>query len=77
MRIAIILILYVLAYLWGCTRLRGEGRGLHRLWLGCILAYAAYLHLCGITQTRHVSLGTVYTVLFQPVGRAIIHWLGG
>lgn len=77
MKIAIILVLYVLAYLWGWTRLRGKGRGLHRLWFGCILAYAAYIHLCGITQTWHVSLGTVYTALFQPVGRAIIHWLGG
>lgn len=77
MKIAIILVLYVLAYLWGCTRLRGEGRGLHRLWLGCILAYAAYLHLCGMTETPHFSLGSLYTAFLQPAGRAIIYWLGG
>lgn len=77
MKIAIILVLYVLAYLWGWTRLRGEGRGLQRLWFGCILAYAAYLHLCGITETPHFTLGYLYTEVLQRAGRAIIHWLGG
>lgn len=77
MKIAITLILYVLAFLWGCTKLRGKGRQLHRLWFGCILVYCAYLNICGITRTPHIALGTLYTMLFQPVGRAFIHWLGG
>ena len=77
MKKAITLVLYVLAYLWGWTKLRGKGRQLHRLWLGCILAYCVYLNICGITRTPHIALGTLYTMYFQPVGRAIIYWLGG
>lgn len=77
MKIAITLILYAVAYLWGWTKLRGEGRRLQRLWFGCILGYCAYINLCGITRTPHVSLSLLYTAFFQPVGRAIIYWLGG
>lgn len=77
MKIAITLVLYILAFLWGCTRLRGSGRKLHRLWYGCILAYCAYINICGITRTPHVSIGILYTAFFQPAGRAVIHWLGG
>lgn len=51
MKIAITLILYAIAYLWGWTKLRGEGRRLQRLWFGCILGYCAYINLCGITRT--------------------------
>ncbi|ETT76542.1 hypothetical protein [Paenibacillus sp. FSL R7-277] len=77
MKIAITLILYALAYGWGWTKLRGEERRRRRLLLGCIMGYGAYLNLCGITNTPHVSLGSLYTAFFQPVGRAIIYWLGG
>jgi hypothetical protein len=77
MKIAITLVLYVFALFWGWNKLRGKGRQLHRLWFGCILAYCAYINICGITNTPHIGVGIVYTTLFQPVGRAIIHWLGG
>ncbi|MEK4853717.1 hypothetical protein NST04_28010 [Paenibacillus sp. FSL H7-0756] len=77
MKIAITLLLYVLAYGWGWRMLRGEGHRRRRLLLGCIMAYGAYLNICGITDTPHLSLGLLYTALFQPVGRAIIYWLGG
>ncbi|AIQ39589.1 hypothetical protein MKZ24_32040 [Paenibacillus sp. FSL R7-0297] len=77
MKIAITLLLYVIAFLWGWTKLRGPGRKLHRLWFGCILGYCAYINICGITETPHFSLGIFYTAFFQPVGRAIIYWLGG
>jgi hypothetical protein len=77
MKIAITLILYILAFLWGCTKLRGKGRQLHRLWLGCILVYCAYINICGMTRTPFISVGILYTAFFQPIGRAIIYWLGG
>lgn len=77
MRIAITLVLYVIAFLWGCTRLHGKGYKLHRLWFGCIMAWCAYVNISGITRTPHLSISTVYTAFFQPFGRAIIQWLGG
>lgn len=77
MKIAITLLLYALAFVWGCTRLRGEGRKLHRLWFGCILVWCAYENICGITETPHFNLATLYITYFQPAGRFIIKWLGG
>ncbi|WP_438494410.1 hypothetical protein [Paenibacillus sp. IHBB 3054] len=60
MKIAITLLLYTLAFVWGCTRLRGEGSKLHRLWFGCILVWCAYENICGITETPHFNMATLY-----------------
>ncbi|MNO30128.1 hypothetical protein D3C76_200600 [compost metagenome] len=77
MIIAVIIGLYILAFWRGCTLLQGKGRNLHRLWFGCIMVYCAYVHICGITRTPHLSVSTLYLAFFQPAGRAIIKWLGG
>ncbi|QSF45914.1 hypothetical protein [Paenibacillus tianjinensis] len=77
MKIAITLILYILAFVWGCSRLTGRGSKLQRLWFGCILAWCVYVNICGITETPHFNIATVYTAFFQPAGRVIIEWLGG
>ncbi|MBT2290994.1 hypothetical protein J7E73_18000 [Paenibacillus albidus] len=77
MKFVVILALYALAFYIGCKMLRGSNRGQHRLWYGLILAWCAYVHLCGITNTPHLSVSTLYRFLFQDAGRAIVQWLGG
>jgi len=77
MKITIILILYGIAFYWGYRKLVGKNRNLHRLWYGCILAWCAYVHLSGITGTRHISISSLYTAYFQPATEVIIRWLGG
>ncbi len=77
MKIYLLLALYVAALFWGCRRMKGPHRNLHRLWYGCILGWCAYLNFCGITNTPHISVSSLYIVFFQPAGEFIIHWLGG
>ncbi|MGN7762923.1 hypothetical protein [Paenibacillus sp. 22594] len=77
MSIAVILGLYILVFWRGCTMLKGKKRQLHRLWYGCILVYCAYVNICGITRTPHLGVSSLYIAFFQPVGRAMIKWLGG
>ncbi|AIQ50970.1 hypothetical protein [Paenibacillus sp. FSL R7-0331] len=77
MKIAITLLLYILAFILGCRMLTDKGYRLHRLWYGCILAWCAYVNICGITGTPHISVASFYTSVFQPAGRVIIDWLGG
>ena len=77
MTIAICIALYGIAFYWGCKLLTGKDRKLHRLWYGCILAWCAYINICGITHNPHLSVSSLYLIFFQPAGRMVIQWLGG
>ncbi|MDQ0194064.1 hypothetical protein J2T20_002432 [Paenibacillus wynnii] len=77
MRIVIILVLYTIAFYWGCKQLGGKGRKRHCLWYGCILTWCAYKHISGSIQAPSLSVSSLYIAFFQPAGKAIIQWLGG
>ncbi|MFD1775888.1 hypothetical protein [Paenibacillus rhizophilus] len=77
MKVAAVIAFYAAVFFWGWRQLRGKGSGLNRLLLGGLLGWAAYINLAGIAMVPHLSISSVYIVFFQPVGRAIIGWLGG
>lgn len=77
MRIALLILAYIAAFLAGCRMLRGKEKKRHRLGFGLILLWCVYLNLSGMTNTPHLSISSPYIAYFQPVGRMIIKWLGG
>ncbi|MDT3428637.1 hypothetical protein J2Z22_004230 [Paenibacillus forsythiae] len=77
MSTAAVVAFYVAVFLWGLRRLRGKGSGPGRLLFGCILGWAAYVNISGIAMIPHLSISSLYIAYFQPVGAAIIRWLGG
>ncbi|BCG57712.1 hypothetical protein [Paenibacillus sp. URB8-2] len=77
MKVAAVIVFYAAVFFWGWRQLRGKGSGLHRLILGGLLVWAAYVNVAGIAMVPHLSTSSAYIVFFQPVGRAIIRWLGG
>ncbi|NJJ39907.1 hypothetical protein [Paenibacillus apii] len=77
MQMAVVIAFYAAVFLWGWRQLRGKGSGLHRVILGGLLGWAAYVSLAGIAMVPHLSISSAYIVFFQPVGKAIIGWLGG
>ncbi|WP_059052074.1 hypothetical protein [Paenibacillus senegalimassiliensis] len=63
--------------IWGFRKIKGKRRLLKWLLYTILIGWSTYLHVCNIIGVPHISLSTPYLNVFQPLGRAIIRWLGG
>lgn len=77
MRTAAVIGFYLAIYVWGWRQLSGKRSSLERLLLGALLAWALYINLSGLAAVPHFSVSFLYMTVFQPIGRAMIEWLGG
>lgn len=76
MIIVTIVIDAILLY-WGYRKLKGKHRLLKWLLYCSLIGWSTYLHICNFMGITHVSLSTPFIKYIQPVGQAIIRWLGG
>ncbi|WP_091226699.1 hypothetical protein [Fontibacillus panacisegetis] len=75
--IALILVCYAAVFIWSCRSVRGKKQVRQWLLLAVLLGWSAYVLISGVTGTPYPSISSPYIVFFQPIGKAIIHWLGG